>query len=136
MITSLERVYRSWQDAVESGIRPPQTEEEYLELRRLMDDLTSRHNIQREPWRSLFGLIADYMHAWELQHEPELKSMQVPGHEMLAFFMEQHGLKQKDLEDIIDQGNLSKILSGKRKIGAKLAKAFAARFHTDPSVFL
>jgi HTH-type transcriptional regulator/antitoxin HigA len=136
MIADLDKIYQSWQNIVESGIRPPSNEEEYLELVQLMDDLTSRHNIGTEPWSSLFGVVASYLHEWETQHEPDLKNMQVPGHEVLAFLMEQHNLKQRDLEDLVDQGNLSKILAGKRPIGAKLAKAFAARFHTDPSVFL
>ena len=46
------------------------------------------------------------------------------------------GLNQTDLEHIIDQGNLSKILSGKRKIGAKLAKRFGEYFGVNPGVFL
>ena len=77
----------------------------------------------------LGGHIADYD---EKHHHIEAP----PPHETLKFLMQQHGLKQTDLTDLIDQGTLSKVLRGNRAISKTLAKALAARFKVSVETFL
>ena len=77
----------------------------------------------------LGGYIADYD---EEHHRIEAS----PPHETLAFLMQQQGLKQTDLADLVDQGTLSKILRGNRAISKTLAKALAARFKVSVQTFL
>ena len=58
-------------------------------------------------------------------------------HEVLRFLLDQHGLKQSDLAaEIGGQSVVSDILSGKRAINARQAKALAARFGVSPVAFL
>ena len=58
-------------------------------------------------------------------------------HEVLRFLLDQHGLKQNDLAaEIGGQSVVSDILSGKRAINARQAKALAARFGVSAVAFL
>lgn len=57
--------------------------------------------------------------------------------EVLRFLLDQHGLKQSDLAaEIGGQSVVSDILSGKRAINARQAKALAARFGVSAVAFL
>lgn len=120
------------------GVKRPETEAEYETLHKLADDLTSHYNCNTEPYGSLFDLIAGYMHEWELENEPELKDVQVPPHEMLAYVLEQRGVTQyrlaKDLN--VSQGNLSAILRGDRGISKELAKKLAGYFDISVELFI
>ena len=58
-------------------------------------------------------------------------------HEVLRFLLDQHSLKQSDLaSEIGGQSVVSDILSGKRAINARQAKALAARFGVSAVAFL
>jgi HTH-type transcriptional regulator/antitoxin HigA len=58
-------------------------------------------------------------------------------HEVLRFLLNQHHLKQGDLaHEIGGQSVVSEILSGKREINARQAKALGIRFGVSPAVFL
>jgi HTH-type transcriptional regulator / antitoxin HigA len=62
-------------------------------------------------------------------------------HEVLRFLLDQHSLKQGDLQgdlskEIGGQSVVSEILRGKRDINARQAKALAARFGVSAAVFL
>ena len=58
-------------------------------------------------------------------------------HEVLRFLLDQQGLKQSDLaSEIGGQSVVSDILSGKRAINARQAKALAARFGVSAVAFL
>ncbi len=57
--------------------------------------------------------------------------------DVLRFLMEQHGLRQADLRsELGSQGVASEVLSGKRPINARQAKALAERFRVSAAVFL
>ena len=56
--------------------------------------------------------------------------------EVLAFLMRQHGLRQDDLPDVADQGTISKVLAGKRRVSRRMADALARRFNVNRTVFL
>ena len=58
-------------------------------------------------------------------------------HKVLRFLLDQHGLTQTDLAaEIGGQSVVSEILSGKRAINARQAKALAARFGVSAVAFL
>ncbi len=58
-------------------------------------------------------------------------------HEVLRYLMNQHGLTQTDLgAEVGGQSVVSEILSGKRPINARQAKAMAERFGVPGGVFL
>ena len=75
-------------------------------------------------------LIADY----ESQHcaLPNAEPAQV-----LRFLMDQHDLKQIDLTlELGTQSVVSEVLSGRRQINVRQAKALAQRFSVSAAVFI
>ena len=56
--------------------------------------------------------------------------------EMLCFFMERDNLRQQDLPEIGNQAKVSEILSGRRAINLRQAKALSKRFNVDVALFL
>lgn len=80
----------------------------------------------------LFHLLGDHLHAYEQRQTVPDAS----GREVLHFLMEQHGLKQAALPEVGSQGVVSEVLSGKRELNIRQAKALGARFGLDFAVFL
>ncbi|HIJ91587.1 MAG: helix-turn-helix domain-containing protein [Desulfobulbaceae bacterium] len=127
--------WRSLQEALPVRLAPIRTEAQLEEvvalLHSLIDAVGDDEGHELADFLDLVGqLVEDY----ETQHHP------VPEAEpraVLRFFMEQHGLKQTDLsEEIGGQSVVSEILTGKREINARQAKALAARFRVSPAVFI
>ena len=56
--------------------------------------------------------------------------------EVLRYLIEQRGLKQSDLAEVVPQSNLSAILAGKRKISAALAGKLAKYLNVSAAVFI
>ena len=133
-----ERALNAWKSSFDAGIKRPVTEADYEELLEFTNELTDNYNIDLQPWSDLFGLIGGYMHEWELENEPELKNPQAEPYQMLAHFMEQQDVTQYQLdkEGVVDQGNLSAILKGKRGISLELAKRLAERFGVSVELFI
>jgi antitoxin component HigA of HigAB toxin-antitoxin module len=123
MVAPISTVTSAWKtfQSKTGGIKPPKTEAEYEALLELMQDLTNRYNCNKEPYASLFDLIARYMHEWELDNEPELKLMHLEPFERLRFLMERRNISQTALakEGIVAQSNLSNILSGTEHVKVK-----------------
>ncbi len=56
--------------------------------------------------------------------------------EALAFLMEQHGLKQKDLVSIFGSRSVvSEVMSGKRELTKEQIRRLSERFRVSPEVF-
>ena len=55
---------------------------------------------------------------------------------MLAHLMEEHGLTQSQVPEIGPQSLVSAILSGRRSINARMARALAVRFKVPGDAFL
>jgi HTH-type transcriptional regulator / antitoxin HigA len=130
--------YGHWQAMNQAGIKRPKTEAEYAVLQGVMDDLTSHYDIDAQPWSELFGLIARYMHEWELDNEPELKLMHLEPYERLKFMMERRGVSQVELDKagVVAQRNLTNILSGKIGISKAVAKRLAGYFGVSVETFI
>jgi HTH-type transcriptional regulator/antitoxin HigA len=54
----------------------------------------------------------------------------------LKFLMEQHGLKQGDLQEIGSQGVVSEVLTGKRELNMRQVRALSPRFGVSTASFL
>ena len=104
------------------GVTVVHTDADYAQARATMDALLAE----------VLDYLADHVKAYEDEnfHIPE-----APPGEVLAFLMEQHGIKQADLEDCAPQGRISDILSGKRAISKDIAKRLAQRFRVRADVF-
>lgn len=140
MVAPISTVTSAWKtfQSKTGGIKPPKTEAEYEALLELMQDLTDRYNCNKEPYASLFDLIARYMHEWELDNEPELKLMHLEPFERLRFLMDRRNISQTALakEGIVAQSNLSNILSGKVGISKDVAKRLAKYFGVSVETFI
>ena len=138
-MTAVTEIVQAWSGFyAATHFAPPQSEEDYETLHSLANYLVDHCNVDTEPYDSLFALVTGLMHTWELEHEPELKNPEVPPFAMLAHLMEQQNVTQYQLgkEGVVDQGNLSAILRGKRGIGLTLAKRLAERFKVSVEVFI
>jgi len=79
----------------------------------------------------LTNLIRDY-EASAYPSRPKCKP-----HEMVAFLLEQRGLKPSDLWIVLgSKSRVSEILAGKRAISKEQAKKLAAFFHVGVAVFI
>jgi HTH-type transcriptional regulator/antitoxin HigA len=83
---------------------------------------------------ALLELLVRLVHDFEQQHYPLPAS---PPHAMVAFLLEQRGLKPSDLWPVLEsKGRVSEILSGKRGISKEQAKRLAAFFHVGVQLFI
>ena len=83
---------------------------------------------------ALLELLVDLVHDFEERRYPLPSS---PPHKMLAFLMEQRGLKPGDLWPVVgSKSRVSEILSGKRTISKEQAKRLAAFFHVGVELFV
>jgi HTH-type transcriptional regulator / antitoxin HigA len=100
-------------------------------MERLLDEVgdDERH--------TLYGLL-DVVTA--LVHEYEQHSVRMPEakpSDVLRLLMTQHTLRQIDLAELFGtQSNVSEVLSGKRSINARQARALADRFGVSPAIFI
>ena len=135
-----ERVMKAWAEfqAHSGGFGRPQTAGDYEHILTLLNDLTDKYDCTNEPYASLFDLLTSYAHTWEQEHEPDLKNPDVAPHELLAYLMQERGVTQYHLAQrgIVDQGNLSRILAGKRNISKELAKRLAEHFGVGVENFI
>lgn len=105
-----------------------------LQYKRAMALLAELWEVQDDPAAAgLIDLVADRIQAYEDRQFP---APEVSPAQALAFLMEQHGLKQKDLQGFAPQSVISEVLSGKRGVSVPLAKGLAERFHVPLDTFL
>ena len=115
-------------------LRPIRTEEEYDRTVSLMNYLLDRVGDQEDHALSgLLDLVSELVADYGTNHFAIEASAP---NEVLRSLVEMRGLKQGDLAEIVPQGNLSAILSGKRKISATLAGKLARFFNIGPGVFV
>jgi HTH-type transcriptional regulator/antitoxin HigA len=79
------------------------------------------------PIFALVDLVASRIRAYEDMAHP-WPDASTPA-SRLAFLMEQHGLRQCDLPEVGAQSVVSAVLSGKRALNLRQARALAQRFH-------
>src|SRR5881394_2984023 len=111
-------------------------DKEYDRVEGIFNDLMKKGegNLSPEEDR-LFDLLADLMESYEARILPKLPSTSPA--DALRFIMDQNDLKQTDLEDIFgNQGNVSKVLHGSRRITIDQAKGLAARFKVSPALLI
>jgi HTH-type transcriptional regulator/antitoxin HigA len=110
------------------------TDEEHArmlaEAEKLMDKGSRRTPEQDAALELMVRLIQDYEERNHPLPDPS------PG-EMLAYLMEQRGLRQADLVPIFkSRGYVSDVINGKRAISKSLAKQLAEFFGVSPGMFI
>lgn len=73
--TESNRVATAWLEFqnASGGVSRPVTEADYVRVVGLLDHLTDNFDCNIEPFGSLFDLLAQFAHDWEVANEPELK---------------------------------------------------------------
>ena len=129
---ALERTWAAF-DRV-AHLRPIRNEAEYERTVALMNGLLDIVGDQEgHALAGLLDLVSELVEDYDAEHYAIEAS---EPREVLRYLIEQRGLKQSDLAEIVPQGNLSAILSGKRKISATLAGKLARYFNVSPAVFI
>jgi HTH-type transcriptional regulator/antitoxin HigA len=81
----------------------------------------------------LAGLLTLLIEDFEDQHYGLPKASPV---EMVLYLMEQHGLKQKDLNDVFGTPSItSEVLNGKRELNKEQIRRLRVRFRVSPELF-
>ena len=82
-----------------------ESERDYRRARRALDELVDEvGGDERHPNTGLMDTLGTLVHAWEESHHPVPKAAP---RKILAFLIEEHGLKQKDLKEVGSQGIVS-----------------------------
>lgn len=117
--------------------RKIETEEENERILKIVGNLMRRGEDNLSPEEeTLLVLLAELVEDFEKKAYPEVGGSSTP-RDVLAFLMEQQGLKQKDLVDIFSSsGTISQVLNGAREISKAQAKALAERFKVSAELFI
>ena len=106
----------------------------YKHASRLLDDLVDEiGNNEKHPLAGLMATLGTLVEAWENEHHP---MPDAAPRQVLAFLMQEHGLKQTDLKELGSQGVVSEILAGKRELNVRQVRQLAKRFKISPAAFI
>ncbi len=111
------------------------TAEENLRMLAIVDKLMAKgeDNLTREE-DALLELLVDLIHDFEEKHDPLAKS---EPHKMVAFLLDQRGMKASDLWPVLgSKSRTSELLSGKRAVSKDQAKKLAVFFKMPTGLFL
>jgi len=131
----MSRIAAAWsQLRDQTCITVIRSDAEYNRMSRLLDMLVDEvGDDESHALASLAELVGNLVEQYEAS---EVSLPDLPPLEVLRFLMTQHNLGQADLKELGSQGVVSEILSGKREINARQAKALAGRFGVSPASFL
>ncbi len=116
-------------------LTPATNEDEYHALVESLDAILDAGGAdENHQMAGLASMVGELVAAWETKHYPMPSEMSAT--ETLRFLIEQHDLRQSDLPEIGNQAKVSEVLSGKRKVNARQAKALANRFGVEVGMFL
>ena len=116
------------------GVVAVRTEVEYAQALITLEALLNEvGDDESHPLADVLDFLGDQVRAYEQAH---VSIPDATPREVLRFLIDQHGLKQGDLNDCAPQSRISEILAGKREISKAMAKLFAARFGVPVAVFL
>jgi HTH-type transcriptional regulator/antitoxin HigA len=139
MIGTIEKVDKTKYGMLLAETLPAiiETEEENERALEVVEHLMKKGEGNLSPEEtSLFRLLVRLIEDFEEKAYPEVGSSSTP-RDVLAFLMDQQGLKQKDLVHIFSSsGTISQVLNGAREISKSQAKALAARFKVSAELFI
>jgi len=111
------------------------SEEENNRILAIIEDLMAKGKDNLTPEEdALLDLLVDLVHDFEEKYYPLPTS---PPHQMVAFLLEQRGLKPSALWPVLgSKSRVSELLSGKRAISKDQAKKLTAFFHVGVELFI
>ncbi|MFI3199845.1 MAG: transcriptional regulator [Methylococcaceae bacterium] len=134
MNTRLSTALMHW-DYISPLLTPAFNEAEYQALIESLDVLLDKGAAdESNPLAGLACMVGDLISTYEQKHYPMPQAMS--NIEVLCFFMDRDNLRQQDLPEIGNQAKVSEVLSGRRAINLRQAKALSERFNVDLALFL
>lgn len=116
------------------GVTSVRTRRDYARVRATIDALLNEVGENEDhPLADVLDYLASQIKAYEDNH---VRIPEAEPSEVLRFLMDQHGLRQDDLNECAPQSRISDILNGRRSISKDIAKALARRFRVHADVFL
>lgn len=132
-MAQFEGIINAWH-LVSNYLSVPSNEDELNRLIEfsdfLMDSIGDNENDER---LSLLDTLGTLISEYEKNHIQEPDGTPI---ECLLFFMDEHGLRQKDLVEIGSPGVVSEVINGKRELNKRQIKALSERFNCSPAVFM
>ena len=131
-LNTIAPAWKALQRAAKLG--PIRNKAHYAEMTRLSDSLVDEIGSNSEhPLNNLLYIVGDLIRAYDE------KNHNIPNAtpaEVIAFLMEQHGLRQADLPEIGAQSVVSAVLNGQRALNTRQIKGLCSRFGVPAEVFL
>ncbi len=134
-IAVLTPTWRELESQTHVKLRAIESERHYRAMISFMNDLLDMvGDRETHPLMGLLDVVTAFVHDYE---ERNVEIPDATPAVVLGFLMAQNNLRQSDLaEDFGSQSNVSEVLSGKREINARQARALAKRFGVSPAVFI
>ena len=111
-------------------IRTDEQNEAYIEALYEMDQRKGKRSAEE---RELADLLTLLIEDYEEKHYQLPKASPLG---VIAFLMDQHGLKQKDLVDVFGTPSIvSEVMRGKRELNKEQIRRLSEWFHVSPEVF-
>ena len=116
------------------ALTTPRCEDDHERLVAVLDEVLDAGGAdEASPLATLAERIGDLVEAYEAARYPIPDAKPV---DVLAFLMEQHGLKQGDLPEIGAQSVVSDVLGGKRLLNLRQVSALSKRFGISADAFI
>ena len=111
-------------------IRSDEQNEAYIEA---LYEMEHRKGKRSKEERELADLLTLLIEDYEEKHYELPKASPL---EVIAFLMDQHGLKQKDLVDVFGTPSIvSEVMRGKRELNKEHIRRLSGRFNVSPEMF-
>lgn len=134
-IEGLAPAWRAFEARSPVKLQSISNQRHYKSMIRFMDSLLDEvGDDERHPLYGLLDVVTALVHDYEAR---SVTMHQAAPSEVLRLLMEQRDLRQTDLAELFGaQSNVSEVLSGKRSINARQARALAERFGVSAAVFI
>jgi len=134
-IAKLTPAWRAFEARSPVALRAISSRRHYNAMLRFMDALLDEvGDDERHPLCGLLDVATLLVRDYEARNVPLSNANPA---EALRLLMEQHALRQVDLAELFGaQSNVSEVLSGKRSINARQARALGERFGVAAAVFI
>lgn len=134
-IIDMQKLLPAWdQFRAATDISTIRDEAHYALMTQMLESLLDEAGgDEHHPVMGLVDIVGDLIEDYETEQHP---LPETHGIDALKFLMEQHGLKQGDLEEIGSQGVVSEILTGKRELNVRQIRALSERFGVSTATFL
>ena len=116
------------------ALTAPQSEGDYKHLVAVLDEVLDAGGAdETSPLAVLAERIGELVEVYETEHHPIPDASPA---DVLAFLMDQNGLKLEDLPEIGTQSVVSAVLNGKRELDLRQVATLSKRFGVPVDVFI